>query len=264
MTPARALGFCNRRHSFRETILTKALDVLIRKLREHSRLGRDDLAELHTLSHTTREFQPNEDLIRQGDNARVSALVLKGMVARYHLLPDGGRQYISFHMAGDMPDSQALFIDRMDHALCAIGPALIASLPHRELIALFNRRPPLAFAIWRETLIDAAIFREAITNNSARTMPARMAHLFCELFYRARVSGLATGNTCRVPIGLNQLGETLGMSIATVNRTLQELRASRAADLRSGELVIENWLSLAELGQFDPGYLHLKKPPQIL
>lgn len=240
--------------------MAKAHEILIRKLREHSRLGREDLAELNALSHTTRELRPDEDLIRQGDDPSVSALVVRGMVARYHLLPNGQRQYLSFHMAGDMPDSQALFIDKMDHAVCAIGPALIALLPHKELLAAFNRRPPLAFAIWRETLIDAAIFREAITNNSARNMPARMAHLFCELFYRARASGLTGENICQVPIGLAQLGEALGMSIATVNRTLQQLRASRSADLRGGELVIRNWSKLAEIGQFNPGYLHLKKP----
>ena len=103
------------------------------------------------------------------------------MVARYHLLQNGARQYLSFHLAGDMPDSQALFIEKMDHAVCAIGPALIASIPQKELIATFKRQPSIAFAIWRETLIDAAIFREAITNNSARTRTARMGHLFCEL-----------------------------------------------------------------------------------
>ena len=53
-----------------------------------------------------------------------------------------------------------------------IGPALIASIPHKDLIAGFNRRPPVGVAIWRETLIDAAIFREAITNNSAK--PCRL------------------------------------------------------------------------------------------
>jgi CRP-like cAMP-binding protein len=240
--------------------LTNAHQILIRKLREHSRLSGDDIAEICSLSCSTRELEPNEDLLRQGDDPSVSAVVMSGLVARYHLLQNGGRQYLSFHMAGDMPDSQALFIDQMDHAVCAIGTALVACLPHRALLALFNRRPSIAFAMWRETLIDAAIFREAITNNSARTMPARMAHLFCELFYRARASGLTTGLAYRVPISLGQLGETLGMSIATVNRTLQELRASHAMDFLNGELIVKNWPRLAELGQFDPHYLHHKKP----
>jgi CRP-like cAMP-binding protein len=241
--------------------LADAHQILIRKLKEHSRLSGEALAAIFSLSHTTKELKPNEDLIRQGDDPSVSALVMSGMVARYHLLSNGRRQYLSFHMTGDMPDSQALFIDKMDHAVCAIGPAVIASLPHREIITAFNRIPSFGFAIWRETLIDAAIFREAITNNSARTMPARMAHLFCELFYRARASHLTReNNTCRAPIGLAQLGETLGMSIATVNRTLQGLRASRSVDFRNGAIVVRNWRRLVEIGQFDPGYLHLKKP----
>ena len=240
--------------------MAEAHRILIRKLREHSRLANEDLAQINALTYALKELKSNEDLIRQGDDPDVSALVMSGMVARYHLLQNGRRQYISFHMAGDMPDSQALFIDKMDHAVCAIGPAVVASIPHKELIAAFNRRPSIGFAIWRETLIDAAIFREAITNNSARTMPARMGHLFCELLYRARASGLMKGNAFPAPISLVQLGETLGMSIATVNRTLQELRASGAVDFQRGELVARNWKRLAEIGQFNPGYLHLKKP----
>jgi CRP-like cAMP-binding protein len=244
-----------------ETKLSKVLQVLIRKLREHSRLTPEDLAAISALSHTVHKLKANDDLIRQGDNPDVSAVVVSGMMARYHLLKNGSRQYLSFHMAGDMPDAQALFIDKMDHAVCAIGPAIMASIPHKELLATFKRRPSLAFAIWRETLIDAAIFREAITNNSARTLPARMGHLFCELLYRARASGLTTTNTFAVPISLVQLGETLGMSIASVNRTLQDLRTSRTLEFHRGRLQIKDWSSLASLSNFSPSYLHQKRPP---
>ena len=88
-----------------------------------------------------------------------------------------------------------------------------------------------------------------------------MGHLFCELFYRARASGLTQGDTFAVPISLVQLGETLGMSIASVNRTLQQLRASRMMDFQRGLLQVNDWDGLAELAQFNPGYLHLKKLP---
>src|ERR1700744_4968702 len=211
------------------------------------------------MSHAVRGLGANEDLIRQGDDPRVSALVTSGIVARYHLLPSGGRQYLSFHLTGDMPDSQALFIQEMDHAVCAIGPASVALIEHKDLLAAFKRRPSVSFAIWRETLIDAAIFREAITNNSARTRTARMAHLFCESFYRAKASNLASDGILAVPISLVQLGETLGMSIATVNRTLNEVRRSRTMDFQRGVLQIKNWDRLANMAQFNPSYLHLKK-----
>jgi hypothetical protein len=45
-----------------------------------------------------------------------------------------------------------------------------------------------------------------------------------------------------------------------VNRTLQQLRASRAMEFHNGELIVKNWQRLSEIGEFDPHYLHLKKP----
>ena len=207
----------------------------------------------------TRQYQPNEDLIRQGDTPKAAALVLSGTVGRYHLLADGRRQYLSFHIVGDMPDAQGLFIERMDHAVCAMDHAAIAFIPHVDIVRALKARPPVGFAIWRETLIDAAIFREAITNNSARPVLARMAHLFCELFYRARASGLAQENRLALPLSLVQLGDALGMAIATVNRTLQRLRATGSVDFRDGVLVVKNWEKLGRVGQFDPLYLHLRK-----
>jgi CRP-like cAMP-binding protein len=241
--------------------VSEVLSVLVRKLEEHSRLSADDRNVILSMSHAVRGLGANEDLIRQGDDPSVSALVTSGIVARYHLLPNGKRQYLSFHLPGDMPDSQALFIQEMDHAVCAIGPASVALIEHKDLLAAFKRRPSVSFAIWRETLIDAAIFREAITNNSARSRTARMAHLFCELFYRARVSGLVDDGTFIVPISLVQLGETLGMSIATVNRTLNDLRRSRAVEFHRGVLDVKNWDRLAKIALFNPNYLHLKKSP---
>jgi CRP-like cAMP-binding protein len=96
---------------------------------------------------------------------------MSGTVGRYHLLSNGRRQYLSFHIIGDMPNAQGLFIDQMDHAVCAMGRAEIAFIPHGEMVRAFKSRPSLAFAVWRETLIDAAIFREAIT---------RVTNLICQ------------------------------------------------------------------------------------
>jgi CRP-like cAMP-binding protein len=139
-----------------------------------------------------------------------------------------------------------------------IGPALIASIPHKDLIAgsIAARRSvcDLAGNTNRYRHLPGSHHQQ-----QRQTMPARMG--FCELFYRARASRLTDKNTTQAPITLAQLGETLGMAVATVNRTLQELRASRAVDFRNGELVVRNWRRLAEIGQFNPRYLHLKNPP---
>ena len=74
-------------------------------------------------------------------------------------------------------------------------------------------------------------------------------------------SGLTEDNKLAARISLVQLGETLGMSIATVNRTLQQLRVSQMVDFQRGEIEVKDWKRLTEVSQFDPAYLHLKKPP---
>jgi hypothetical protein len=42
------------------------------------------------------------------------------------------------------------------------------------------------------------------------------------------------------------------MSIATVNRTLQQLRASRAVDFQRGQLHVRNWDGLVEIAELIP------------
>jgi hypothetical protein len=37
--------------------------------------------------------------------------------------------------------------------------------------------------------------------------------------------------------------------------------ASRSLEFQGGALEIKSWRRLAEIGQFDPHYLHLRKPP---
>jgi CRP-like cAMP-binding protein len=237
-----------------------AHDVILRKLSEHSSLHPLDETALRAVAMRTRRLRPNEDLILEGDEPEVAAVVIEGLVARYHALASGKRQYLSFHLPGDLPDLQTLFLEQMDHAVCAVGRAQVALIAHEDLIQLFKRQPSIGFAMWRETLIDAAIFREAITNNSSRPPRTRMAHLFCELFYRARTVGLVKAGSLHLPLHQGQLGDALGMSLVTVNRTLQALRRTGAMEFRNSELTVRDWNRFTEIGEFDAAYLHLPAP----
>ena len=160
---------CYRRNIFRAIHgMTSAQDIFLRTLQEHSRLQPLDESAARSLSARVRRLQPDEDLVREGDEPEAAALVLEGVDARYHTLANGKRQYLSFHISGDLPDAQTLFVEKMDHAVCAVGKAQVAMIAHEDILTLFKQRPLIGLAIWRKTLIDAAIFREAITNNSTR------------------------------------------------------------------------------------------------
>src|ERR1041384_7464934 len=241
----------------------RARDLLLAKVREHGTLTAADENAICAVRAQTLALGPGEDIVRQGDRPDVAVFVLGGMLARYHTLPNGDRQYLSFHIKGDLPDVQGLLLSILDHSLCAMDRAEIAVLPHDHLVSLCARRPGVAFAFWRLTLVDAAIFRQAITNNGTRTPAVRLAHLFCEQYFRAGAGGLVEDDTCSLPLNQSELGQALGMSHISVNRAMQKLRKERVADLRSGRLAVLSWNALSRFAGFDPTYLHLDKISKV-
>ena len=238
-------------------------DVMIRKLEEHTAIEPEEAAAIRTLPASTRTAVAGEDLIRQGDRADSSIVVLSGMVARHHTLKGGGRQYLSFHIAGDWPEAQSLYLERLDHSVVAMSAVSVALIPHHKIISLFERMPTIGAAIWRETLIDAAMFRETITNNGKREITVRLAHFLCEQFYRARAAGLVHNGACDLPLSQTQMADALASSLTGINRAMQVLRKTQSFELRAGRLHMRNWRRLAQYGDFDPGYLHIRRPVRL-
>ena len=209
-------------------------ELLLRKAMQHGTLLEADKAAILSLRPRTKLVSAGEDLVRQGDQPDVAIMVLSGMLARYHTLPTGDRQYVALHISGDLPDVQSLFLSVMDHSLCALDRSEVGILPHDQLRDLFLKRPGIGFAVWRLTLVDAAIFREAVTNIGARNHVARLAHLFCEQYVRSREANLVEGWSCSLPLNQGQIGQMLGMSHISVNRALNRLRKESLAEFRSG------------------------------
>jgi CRP-like cAMP-binding protein len=241
----------------------RVAELLMSQAAQHATLLPPDKTALLKLRPRTRHLTAGEDIVRQGDRPDVAVIVLSGMLARYQTISSGDRQYISFHIAGDMPDIQSLFLSIMDHSVCAVSKSEIGIIPHDQLIPLVAARPSIAFAFWRSTLIDASIFRQAVTNNGARPHLPRVAHLFCEQHYRAKEAGLAEGRFCDFPLSQAEIGQALGMANISVNRALQKLRKQQLADLRSARLEIIDWSTLARLADFDPSYLHLTNDTEL-
>jgi CRP-like cAMP-binding protein len=148
----------------------------------------------------------------------------------------------------------------MDHSLAATVASTVAFIKHEDIKALIRRSPTTGDLLWRDTLVDAAIFRAWMVGLGQRSAKGHMAHLVCEVFTRLRAIGLTTGNACSLPLTQSELGEALGLSNVHVNRTLQELRAEGLLQFQKGQLQILNWQGLKEAAQFDPTYLQLRDP----
>src|SRR5215211_5015427 len=199
-------------------------EMLIRKLKSIGELSEQDREALASLPVQVRTLQADQDVVREGDVPSVCCLLLDGFMHRYKVLPNGKRQILAIHTPGDVPDLQSLFLRHLDHSLAASVPSQAGFIPHETLRTLMRRSPTLTELLWRDTLIDAAIFREWIVAMGQRPARSHLAHLLCEVFTRLRAVGLAQDHACNLPLTQTELGDVCGLSTVHVNRTLQDLR----------------------------------------
>ena len=80
------------------------------------------------------------------------------------------------------------------------------------------------------------------------------------MFTRLRAVGLTQDHSCSLPLTQTELGDACGLSTVHVNRCLQELRGEGLIEFQHSHLTILDWARLKEAAQFDPAYLHLRKP----
>lgn len=230
---------------------------LFRRLRSTAKPSEAVLRSFADLPFTIRTFEAGQDILRDGDRPEHCAMVVEGWACRLKLLPGGGRQIIAFHIAGDMPDLQSLHLGVMDHGLSAVTPCTVALIPHEALREQTTRRPELAALLWRETMIDAAMFRGWLTAMGRRTAYGRAAHLFCELYLRQRAVGLAEANVCPMPLRQTDLADAMGLTSVHITRTMGALRRAGLIELQARSLTIRDWPGLCRAAEFDPSYLHL-------
>ena len=235
------------------------MTMLIRKLESIAPLSPEERGAIQSLPARSRSFGPGQDIAREGDTPSQCCLVLDGWVCRYKILGEGRRQIFSFHIAGDLPDLQSLHVPVMDHSLGTMTEAMVGFIPHESLRQFTLRYPRLGAVLWRETLIDAAIFREWMIGMGRKSAYGRIAHLFCEMYAKLEAVGLASDHHCPLPLTQSELGDALGLSTVHVNRSLQAMRGRDLISLKGSELIIHNSDELMRVAEFDSTYLHMEK-----
>ena len=234
------------------------LKPLTRRLLTNTDLAPADIAVLESLPMQVKTLPRHRDIISEGERPTHSCALLEGWLFRYRVIPDGGRQIMSFHVPGEIPDLHSLHVGVMDHSVATLTPSKVAFIAHEHLSELTARHPRIAAALWRDTLIDAGIFREWMVGIGRRLAFGRIAHLFCEIYRRLEVIGLAEGGRMTWPVAHADLADATSMTGVHLNRTLRELRRSGLVTIHDGILTIHDWPALVEAAQFDPTYLHLR------
>jgi CRP-like cAMP-binding protein len=234
------------------------LDALVAKLSYWQKLDSADRNAIRSLPHSVKPLSRGHYIVRDGDRVKHSCMMLNGYSARQKIVAGGRRQIVAIHIRGELVDLQNALLKTADHSVQMISDGAVAMIPSEALEQLAFERPTVGRAMWIDTLVDGAIFREWVANVGQRDAKTRVAHLLCEFALRLKVAGLGEAAGYQLPMTQEQLGDATGLTAVHVNRTIKALEADGLIERVSPRVIsIGDWHKLAAAGDFDSGYLHL-------
>ncbi len=240
-----------------------ANNPLILKLTQSGLLTEEDHAVLTEVTRDVRHVPAETVLVEQGAPVEGAPLVVSGIAYRYRLLQDGRRQILGMLLPGDFCDLQGALLGSSDHYTEALTDAETVWLTRETIDRLTLAPTRIARALWWSTLVDEAILRAWLTNMGQQEANKWLAHFICEFLLRLQVVGRAQADAFEMPFRQAKLADILGITSVHVSRTLSDLRDRGLLDLSHRRVKIPDVARLRAYCEFDPSYLHLKRPDML-
>ena len=192
------------------------------------------------------------------EKAATLQIVLEGAVLRQRFLADGRRHTVAVYYQDDVINLGRYAGARCQDSdyLLAVKGSVVGSVADDVVSTLRAEAAPgldgMGVLVYREL----GIAQERMTSLGQRSAIEAMAHFFCETLIRcARPMANFKVEHCRLQMTQEMLASVLGISTVHVNRVLQELRRRELADIVDNELIVYDYDRLADLAEFDDGYL---------
>lgn len=217
------------------------------------------------LAFVVKTMERGHFIVRERELTTHSCVMLSGYSIRSKLTAQGHRQIVAIDMKGELVDLQNSLLKVADQSVQMLTAGKVAMIPRQDMIQLTMERPRVAHAMWIHTLVDGSIFREWIANIGRRDARTRVAHLLCEFAVRLRIAGLGEENHYELPMTQEQLADATGLTPVHINRTLKALEHAQLIKRPNPRAIrIGDWRKLADAGDFDTNYLHLREDEPAL
>ncbi len=233
------------------------LRQLLNRVESRAPLDAAERKAVLALPYRLQTVQPPAYIVREGERAERSCLIVSGFAYRQKVTAEGTRQIVSVHIPGDFIDLEGSLLSFADHNIQALTRCEMALIPRTAIQDLILAHPRIGYALWIDTLIDGSIFREWVLNVGRRDARTRLAHLLCEFARRLEVAGLAREYRYELPMTQEQLADATGLTPVHVNRVLKQLEREGLIVRDRRHVAIPDWEALRDVAGFTDNYLHL-------
>lgn len=224
---------------------------LIQKLSHFVPLSAAEISILENLQCVRRGVRRHREIISEGRKYDTLFVLIEGFAVRSRVVSKGGRQILNVALPGDFIGFPASFFESALYSVAAITDTVVSAIPYPRLIALFETYPRLATKVFWSFSSEAAMYAEHLIDLGRRSAVERVAHFLLELHARLQLIGRADDRSYPMPLTQELVGDTLGLSVPHVNRTLRQLREDDLLVIEHQQVVIKDLEALSSLAGFE-------------
>ena len=235
-------------------------NALVRKLSNFIKLSPAEQTCLFEIQSKPEKIAAKTDIVHEGQTDHRAYILQSGWACCYKLLPDGGRQVITFSLPGDFMGLRSVLLRTSDHSFASVSDVTLSSIAVPRMIRVFSDFPRLGAALLWAVSRDEAVMVEHLIGIGRRSAIERAAHFFLELGQRLELVGMASDTKFECPLNQYLLADALGLTAIHVNRVLRQLREQGLITLKAHHVVIDDVKGLKKLAGFDNAYLDQPRP----
>lgn len=209
------------------------------------------------LERRERHFDAGETVLEQGQQTECLYVVSSGWLHASTRLRDGGRQILRFYFVGDITTSFSIAWEYTASALTAVSDCTLYEIERTALGRVFAEHPRLGAMLYGVMASEHVAMSDRLTSVGRQNGLTRVATLLLDIRSRLRISDGVSGSVFELPLTQQDLGDSVGLTKAHVNRSLKALEKTGLIE-REGKIIrITDVDALADLVGFQDRHAHV-------
>lgn len=231
---------------------------LVQKLGRYVELTPGERKLLARFEEEPQDFRRRKIVRRQNEEAGELYVLREGWMFSFVILPDGGRQVLDLHFPGDIVGHTSLAFQRSSSGLATVTPCTLCAFPRARLDAIFEGSPRLTALLFATGMMENVVLVDRLKSIGRMEARDRVGHFLLQLHARLQVMDGDIGDTFRMPLSQELIGDALGLSAIHVNRTLRRLQEEGFLKRRGQEVTLPDRDRLATIVDFQDRYYKIE------
>lgn len=234
--------------------MTNKASCLVTKLSHYMNLTDADEKLLASLEKSERRYDMAVEIYQGGDKNRDLYVVKQGWAFSYTDMPDGRRQIIKIHHAGDIIGLPDVALKHMTTTLYTIEEVCLCPFPKSALEVILRESPRLSALLLSVSLRDQVIFIDLLRAMGRMTARERVSYMLLDLIARFRITDRDMTDTIWLPMNQSQIADYLGLTNVYISKTFIEMEQAGLIRRRDKYLQILEEGRLIEFTDFHDRY----------